>query len=202
MYSNGRRLLGHSLAKVGLALLLVAPNLAAQSVMVLGSAANARACMSGAELAASMRVGSRADLRACDAAIGNEQLSRRDLAATYTNRGVINTAMRRYQTAFEDYNTAIELMPRLPEPYVGRGNVYFLSERLDDAIGDYTRAMDLGLGRTHLALLNRGMAYEKQGRLQQAETDYREAVDLAPEWPLAQQKLQGIVAKRQRGGQP
>lgn len=186
-----------SLFAVGLFLALAASNLAAQSVMVFGSAEEARACMSGAELAASMRVGSQADLEACDDAIENSNLSRRDLAATYTNRGVINTAMQRYQEAFEDYNTAIDMMPKLPEPYVGRGNVYFLAERLDEAIEDYSQAMDLGLGRTHIALLNRGMAYEAQGRLERAETDYREAVALAPEWPLAQQKLERLVAKRQ-----
>ncbi|MEJ8566541.1 tetratricopeptide repeat protein [Elongatibacter sediminis] len=180
----------------GIFFALAASNLAAQSVTVMGTAEEARACMSGAELAANMRVGSRSDLKACDYAIENSKLSRRDLAATYTNRGVINTAMRRYQQAFEDYNLAIDLMPKLPEPYVGRGNVYFLAERLGEAIEDYTRAMDLGLGRTHLALLNRGMAYEAQGHLQQAETDYREAVTFAPEWPLAQQKLESLVSRR------
>ena len=185
-----------SLFTIGFFLALAAPDLAAQSVMVFGSAAEARACMSGAELAASMRVGSRADLEACDDAIANSKLSRRDLAATYTNRGVIHTAMARHQEAFEDYNKAIDMMPKLPEPYFGRGNVYFLAERLEEAIADYTRAMDLGLGRMHFALLNRGMAYEAQGRLEQAETDYREAVALAPEWPLAQQKLERLMVKR------
>lgn len=186
-----------SLFTIGLLFVLSVPNLAAQSVMVIGSAEEARACMTGAELAANMHVGSWADLESCDDAIENSKLSRRDLAATYTNRGVINTAMKRYQEAFEDYNTAIDMMPKLPEPYVGRGNVFFLAERLDEAIADYTQALDLGLGRTHLALLNRGMAYEAQGHLEQAETDYRKAVELAPEWPLAQQKLERVVAKRQ-----
>ena len=186
-----------SLFALGLFLALAASNLAAQSVTVMGSAAEARACMAGATLAASMRVGSWSDLRACDDAIENSALSRRDLAATYNNRGVINSAMARYQPAFDDYNTAIDMMPKLPEPYVGRGNVYFQAEQFDEAIADYTEALDLGLGRAHLALLNRGMAYEAQGRLEQAETDFREAVALAPEWPLAQQKLESLAVKRQ-----
>jgi len=49
----------------------------------------------------------------------------------------------------------------------------------------------------HIAFLNRGMAYEAQGHLDQAETDYRKALELAPQWPLAQQKLERVMAKRQ-----
>ncbi len=189
---------GPTLFIIGFLLGLATPPAAAQSVTVFGAVEEARTCMSGAELAANMRIGSRADVEACDSALMNAKLSRRDRAATYCNRGVIKTAMERHQDAYEDYNKAIELMPDLPEPYVGRGNVLFLADRMDEAIEDYTHAMELELGRMHIALLNRGMAYETQGRLERAETDFRKAVELAPQWPLAQQKLEGILVKRER----
>ena len=187
---------GGTLFAAGLFLLLTASNLWAQSVTVFGSVEEARTCMIGAELASKMRVGSRTDVEACDQALRSGKLSHRDRAATYCNRGIIKAAMRLDQEAFEDYNVAIEMLPELAEPYIGRGNIYFLTSRLDEAIADYNKAMELDLGRMHVAFLNRGMAYEAQGRLAQAETDYRKALELAPEWSLAQQKLDGIVAKR------
>ena len=185
---------------IGLCFALTASNLAAQSVTVFGSVEGARTCMLGAELASKMRVGLRSDVEACDSAIRSGQLSQHDRAATYCNRGIIKAAMRLDQEAFEDYNVAIESLPDLPEPYIGRGNVYFLANRLEEAIKDYTKAMDLDLGRMHVAFLNRGMAHESQGHLDLAETDYRKAVELAPQWPLAQQKLDGIIAKRKVPG--
>ena len=176
---------------------LASSHLAAQSVTVFGTVKEARACMMGAELASKMRVGSRSDVNACGLAIQNATLSRRDRAATYCNRGIIKAAMQLNQEAFEDYNAAIELMPELAEPYVGRGNIYFLADKLAEAIEDYNKAMELMLGRMHVALLNRGMAYELQGKLDLAEADFRKAVELAPDWSLAQEKLQRLIAKRQ-----
>lgn len=188
---------GRTPITIGLFLALAASNLAAQSVTVFGSVEEARTCMFAAETAANLHTGTQADLEACTVAIQNPKLSRRDRAATYCNRGIVKAAMELHQEAFEDYNAAIDLMPDLPEPYVGRGNVYFMADRLEEAIADYDKAMGLELGRMHVALLNRGMAYEKQGRLDLAETDYRKALELAPEWTLAQQKLERVVIKRQ-----
>jgi len=178
--------------------LLAASDLVAQSVTIFSSGQEARRCMSAAEIAANMSVATRDDLKDCDFAIENGKLSQKDLAATYCNRGVIKSALELYQEAFEDYGTAIEIMPELPEPYVGRGNVYFLANQLDRAIQDYDRAIDLNLGRLQVALLNRGMAYEAQGRLEQAENDYRRALELAPGWSRVQEKLDRVLAKRGR----
>lgn len=182
---------------LSISLLLGASELLAQSVTIFGGGKEAQRCMAAAELAATMDTVSRHDLEDCTFAINNGKLSQKDLAASYCNRGVIKAALERYQEAFEDYATAIELMPELPEPYVGRGNIYFLANQLDRAIEHYSKAMDLGLGRRHIALLNRGMAYEAQGHLEKAENDYREAIELAPEWPLVQQKLDRVLARRQ-----
>jgi tetratricopeptide (TPR) repeat protein len=191
------QLAGRTSLTVGLFLALAASNLAAQSVTVFGSVEEARTCMFAAETAANLRTGSQSDLQTCTVAIQNPKLSRRDRAATYCNRGIVKAAMELHQEAFEDYNAAIDLMPDLPEPYVGRGNVYFIADRLEEAIEDYNQAMGLELGRMHVAFLNRGMAYELQGRLDLAEADFRKALELAPQWSLAQQKLDRVVIKRQ-----
>jgi len=180
-------------AAVGLG--LYASELAAQSVTIISSGEEARRCLAAADIAANMNIAARGDLEDCTFAIKFGKLNQKDLAATYSNKGIIEVALELYQQAFDDYSAAIEIMPRLPEPYVGRGNVYFLANKLDRAIEDYNKAMDLNLGKMHVALLNRGMAYEAQGRLEDAESDYRRALDLQPEWPLALQKLERVMAK-------
>jgi len=176
--------------------MLLSSDLAAQAVTILSSGQEARRCMSAAEIAANMNVATPDDLKDCDFAIANGKLSLKDLAATYCNRGVIKASLEHYQQAVEDDESAIETMPELPEPYVGRGNVYFLANKLDRAIQDYDKAINLNLGRLEVALLNRGMAYEAQGRLEQAESDYRRALDLAPGWSLVQEKLDRVLARR------
>jgi tetratricopeptide (TPR) repeat protein len=178
-------------------LILGASQLAAQSVTIIGSGEEARRCKAAADIAANMQIAADGDLEDCNFAIRQGRLTTRDLAATYSNRGIIEVVLERYQEAFEDYGTAIQIMPDLPEPYVGRGNVYFIANKLDEAIEHYNKAMSLELGKMHIAFLNRGLAYEAQGRLAEAENDYRKAIELAPEWTLAQEKLERVLAKRQ-----
>jgi tetratricopeptide (TPR) repeat protein len=183
-----------------ISLMLCASQLAAQAVTVFGSGEQARRCMEAAEFSSNMHITLESDLKDCNFAIRNGSLSPRDLAATYSNRGVIKAALERYQEAFDDYNRAIDLKPEMAEPYIGRGNVFFLADKLDRAIEDYSKAMELDLGRMHIGHLNRGLAYEAQGHLDQAESEYRKAIDLAPDWELPQQKLERVLVKRQRTG--
>ncbi|MDZ7685320.1 MAG: tetratricopeptide repeat protein [Gammaproteobacteria bacterium] len=46
-------------------------------------------------------------------AIRNDDLTRRDLAATLSNRGIILSANGKYREALKDHNRAIELAPSL-----------------------------------------------------------------------------------------
>ena len=108
-----------------------APHLAAQSVTVITSGNEARQCVSAADVAARMHIAGWDDVEQCTFAIERGRLRQRDLAATYNNRGIIKGALERYQEAFEDYNNAIRTMPDLPEPYVGRGNIYFLANKME-----------------------------------------------------------------------
>jgi len=165
------------------------------AVTILSGGSEARTCYHAAQNAAEGMFSSRDDLKSCDIAIDDTALTRRDRAGTYVNRAIVEASLSRYRDAFADYQRAIKTMPELPEPYVGRGNIYFLAGKLDKAIDDYTHALDLKLTRRHIAYLNRGMAYEKQGRLAVAEADYRKALELQPDWKLAKEKLGRVMAK-------
>ncbi len=93
----------------------------------------------------------------------------------------------------KDYNDAMQLMPELPESYVSRGNLLFLANNLDAAIGDYDKALDLMLGRSHIAFYNRGLANEKRGNSAAALADYRQALQLRPDFAEAQAKVAALT---------
>ncbi len=46
-----------------------------------------------------------------------------------------------------------------------------------------------------VAYLNRGMAHELRGDLNAAEADYRQALQLRPEWGTALSKLARVLTK-------
>ena len=169
----------------------------AQSVTIIGGGSDARNCSMASNSAAKFGFVSRDDLETCTRALEYGHLTRNDRAGTHVNRGIVQTALGRYQDALSDYIRAMDLSPDLPEAYVGRGNIYFLAGKFNRAIEDYTTALDLDISRDYIAHFNRGMAYEKVGNINDAESNYRRALELQPEWQLALDKLNRLLAKHQ-----
>ena len=167
----------------------------AQSVTILGQSEDARECYFSAQIAIQMRSASRSDIETCNSALQSQNLGLRDKAATYINRGVINVALENYQKAVDDYATAEKLFPEFGAIHVNRGNLFFLSEVYDGAIREYNKALEMGVPQQSVAYLNRGMAYEKLGRLEEAKTDYLQAIELSPDWKQAQSKLERVNKK-------
>jgi len=180
-------------------LLLCSNEPSAQSVSIVMGGANAKDCYAAAQTAATLNLASREDVRICTTALTEEQLDRRDKAATYVNRGVVQMALENYQEAFEDYHRAMKLKPDLGATYLNRGNVFFLAEQYERAIEDYDKALGLGVPMHHVAHLNLGMAYEKLGEFDRAKAEYRHALEQRPEWDLPQQKLNRVLRKEGRG---
>jgi tetratricopeptide (TPR) repeat protein len=134
---------------------------------------------------------SRDDLYPCDRALEQVALMPRDRAATYVNRGILNAAIGRYQEALNDYNDALEL-EALPQAWNGKGNLYFLAERYDDAIDAYERSLQMNLPEPQVAHYNLGLVYERINDDAAAVRSFRTALELAPEWSLAVEKLQEL----------
>jgi len=66
----------------------------------------------------------------------------------------------------------------------------------DMAIEHYTSAIVKQTTKVHVAYINRGMAYEKQGNFEKAELDYREAMNLLPGSALPQVRLEQLLNKK------
>ena len=84
------------------------------------------------------------DARVCTNAIRHDNLSKRDLAATHTNRGIILAAGGELRQALEDHNQAAQLKKDLSKIYINRGTVFHRLKEYEKALLDYQKALDLG----------------------------------------------------------
>ena len=167
----------------------------AQNMQVIGGSSYARDCYQASNAAALTGSASRVDVENCDNALHYGGLKKRDLIATYVNRGVVHMAMENFTEAAKDYNKALELNPKVAEAYVNRGNLWFMVSRYQEAIEDYGQSLELGFAQTHIALLNRGMVHEITGSFEMAKDDYLQALSHKSEWPIAKQKLERVNKK-------
>ncbi len=168
---------------------------AQNSSTVIGGGSLARECFDLSQHAAMSRSASRMDVAVCDKAIFQGSLNKSELAATFSNRGVIHMAMEELKEAYRDYNRAIEIDPLLAEAYINRGNLWFAVLKFEEAVKDYDKALELGAAKSFVALLNRGLAHENLGGFLQAKKDYTAALNIKPEWTLATDKLRRIERK-------
>ena len=88
-----------------------------------------------------------------------------------------------YEAAITHYTNAIELKPDLVNVYNNRGNVYADKGDIENAIKDFTTAIQLIQLPSDLASAhnNRGSAYADKGELDNAIKDYDKAIQLNPD---------------------
>jgi len=165
----------------------------AQSMTVLGADSYARDCYAAASVTARRHFTSREAISDCTHALEYGQLSLRDLLATFVNRGILYMAAKDYERAAKDFEAAVKLNPPSGEVFVNRGNLSFLSDAYPDAINEYTRALELGLDKNHIAYYNRAIAYERVRNFDGAEADYRRAIELKPQWFMPQARLDSLL---------
>jgi tetratricopeptide (TPR) repeat protein len=169
----------------------------AQAAVRVVGGTSAQACY----LAAKAERASRDGLAACEQALANEPLSRRDRAGTNVNRGILRMYERDYASALADYDTAVELEPQLAEAYVNRG-IALLRLRgqpaAEEASAAFTRGLQLETNKPEVAHYMRAVASEMLGDARGAYLDYRRASELAPAWgdPRSQLQRFKVVAKR------
>lgn len=166
-----------------------------QAMTILGADSYARDCFMAAGVAAQVHSADRGELRNCTLALESAHLSQRDLLATYVNRGIIFAALGRYDSAEQDYASAIDLDPQSGEVYVNRGNLAFLKQDYQRAIREYDKGLELGVSANQVAFFNRGMAFEHLEQYEHAESDYRRAIELAPEWTQARARLDLLLLR-------
>ena len=108
------------------------------------------------------------DARVCTNAIRHDKLSRRDLAATHTNRGIILAACEKLRQALEDHNQAAQLQVDLSKIYINRGTVLHRLKEYEKALLDYQKALDLGGVPIDIVQYNRALSLQKIGKNKEA----------------------------------
>lgn len=129
--------------------------------------------------------GSRIDippLEICSIAIGMGDLTTRDLAGTYNNRGVILFSQGNFTEALKDFDLAIRYGSTLAEPHVNRGASLVAMKRWRDAVPSLDRGIELGALELEKAYYNRAIAYEELGDVRRAYFDYMKAAEISPTW--------------------
>lgn len=138
------------------------------------------------------------DTAPCDRALRDQQTTRGDRLKTLINRGIVHNRNSAVQAAIDDFNAALEIDDASAEAYLNRGNSWFRAGRYDDALTDYERALALEVNKPWAAWYNIGLVHDARGDSIRARQAYETALNLNPDFSLAQQKL---ASKKQEGRQ-
>ena len=68
--------------------------------------------------------------------------------------------------------------------YTQQGTSHYLQGRIDEAIADYSKAIDMNAGSA-VAYNNRGSAYCKKGQIDEALSDFNKAIEIIPRFAAA-----------------
>ncbi len=125
----------------------------------------------------------------CTKSLEEEQLSPRDRAGTFVNRGVLRMRRSNWQAATKDFNQAVHIKPDLAEAYINRGAASIGEHRYADGLTDLNKGIALGSEEPAKAYYNRALAYEGLEDVKAAYFDYQKAVELSPEWAAPKEQL-------------
>ena len=125
----------------------------------------------------------------CNRAITQGDLTKRDLAATYSNRGIILSNSGAYERAIRDHDKAISLKPDLAQAYINRGNVYHHLGQYQEALKNYGKAIELANGPRHVPHYNSGLTYLKLDLKEDAISAFEKALEFAPNSANIKKKL-------------
>lgn len=121
-------------------------------------------------------------IRTCDDALSSGALDRRDTAATYVNRGILEMSREGYGVAEKNFNSALTLLPKLAEAHVDLGSTLINMKKYDEGVKETQLGLQLGSKEPERAWYNLGIAYERLGDIQKAYESYRQASVLDPKW--------------------
>jgi Flp pilus assembly protein TadD len=116
------------------------------------------------------------------------------LASTYANLGTAYRKLGDDAKARKSYDQAVRLNPNQSNAYLGVGQLLEKQNRMDEAISNYSRAIELR--PTDAGFLLLGHALESVGRRSEALAAYDNALQLSPDMPEAQHAVEALSGKR------
>ena len=187
----------------GTALCMTLPATASKAAVIVLGGGFAQMCYEAARDAddpTMMQItGSRIDiapLDICTIAIGAGDLTSRDLAGTYNNRGVLLFSDGRFEEALKDFEQATRYSNSIAEPHVNRGASLVALKRWADAVPSLNRGIELQALEIEKAYYNRAIAHEELGDVRRAYFDYVKAAELAPTWEDPKMQLARFTVRK------
>ena len=113
------------------------------------------------------------------------------LAQVHNNLGVIYSERKDYDTAAREYESALDLDPRMPVALYNWGNDLLRERQYHKAVRCFSACLRL-YPTDVWALNNRGLAYRKLGRREKARRDFEEALRIDPGFEQARRNLDGM----------
>jgi tetratricopeptide (TPR) repeat protein len=104
----------------------------------------------------------------------------------YLSMGVAYMKLKEPENAFEAFNKAIEANNKNPRPYYYRGMLHMDRDEYDEAISDFTSALELKPD-LYFAKFARATAYGRLGNIDGASADFKEVI------PLMEESMQGFA---------
>lgn len=175
------------------ALTLFTASSAGAAVTVIGPGLSQN-CYEAAEFSTDAAAG----VDVCTRALNEDAMSSNDRAATYVNRGILRSRDGNTSGALSDYNKGLQISPDLAEGYVDRGTTLILMHRYEEAIVDINKGLALNAKQPHIAYYDRAMANEAMGNVKEAYYDYKQALELEPDFQLAESQLTRFKVVRKK----
>ena len=132
------------------------------------------------------------DAKVCTDAIRYDDLSKRDLAATHTNRGIIRARSGKLRQALEDHNQAVRLKADLSKIYINRGTVFHRLGEYEKALIDYQKALELGEVPRDIVQYNIALSLQKMKKHREALMALEIALSYNPNSPKVRAKIETI----------
>lgn len=137
-------------------------------------------------------------IEVCNLAIEQENLSRKNRAATYVNRGIIYMREGQNERALADYDSGLRLLPDLYEAHVNRGAALHAMQRFQEALD----SLNIGVksqdpNALAVGYYNRGLVNERLGDVTNAYLDFKKALETRPEFGLAARQLERFTVVEQ-----
>ncbi len=134
----------------------------------------------------------------CNNAISHGDLTRRDLAATYSNRGIIHAKNGKFEKALEDHDRAVRLKPDMPQVHINRGNALYHTHEYEHALTEFDKAIATDAGLLPTSLFNKALTLIKLHRIQEARSALETALEADPE----SRRIKGILDGFDSLGEP
>ena len=136
-------------------------------------------------------------IRYCDDAIGRGNLSKSDLASTYSNRGILHLRNGHIKKALKDHERAIHLLPGLPQLHTNRGNALYYNHDYEGALLAYNKAINSDVvteSTLNITLYNKVLALLELRRVAEAKTTLLQALITNPGSKRIRDKLADIAS--------